>query len=103
EAVGRAVGHGARVALVHATAYTDDRQVMIHLAQAVEERGLSTGLLDPTQILWRDGRASAATSWFRGPIDLLLRFFPAEWLPNTRRECDWRSFFAGSRTPLSNP
>ncbi len=102
-AVVRAVGAGARVALVHATAYTDDRQVMVHRARALGARGLATGLLDPTQILWRDGQASSATSWFHGPIDLVLRFFPAEWLPNTRGECDWRSFFVGSRTPISNP
>lgn len=103
EAVVRAVGEDGRVALVHATAYTDDRQVMLHLARALEVRGLATGLLDPTQVLWRDGQAGAATSWFDGPIDLLLRFFPAEWLPNTRAQGDWRAFFVGSRTPISNP
>lgn len=103
DAVLRAVGAGARVALVHATGYTDDRQVMVHLTKALAARGLATGLLDPTQILWRDGQAGAATSWCHGPLDLLLRFFPAEWLPNTRGQCDWRRFFGGSRTPLSNP
>lgn len=103
DAVVRAAGTGARVALVHATAYTDDRQVMVHLARALERRGLATGLLDPTQVQWHEGKASSATSWFSGPIDLLLRFFPAEWLPNTGRACDWRSFFVESRTPLSNP
>ena len=103
EAALRAVGPGGRVGLVHATAYTDDRQVMVHLAKALEQRDLVTGLLDPTQVLWRDGRASTAASWCGGPLDLLLRFFPAEWLPNTRATCDWRSFFAGGRTPVSNP
>jgi glutathionylspermidine synthase len=103
DAVVRTVGAGARVALVHATAYTDDRQVMLHLARALEARGLATGLLDPTQVVWRDGRAGAELTWFHGPIDLVLRFFPAEWLPNARAQCDWRSFFAGSRTPISNP
>ncbi len=101
EAVARATGPGATVALVHATAYTDDRQVMIHLGKALEERDLRTCLLDPTQLAWHDGRPSAATSWFTGPLDLVLRFFPAEWLPNTSG--DWRSFFRGSRTPLANP
>jgi len=97
------VGPGARVALVHASAYVDDRQVMVHLARALEARGLAAGLLDPTQIEWRDGHAHAATSWFEGSIELVLRFFPAEWLPNTRGEGDWRAYFAGSRTPISNP
>lgn len=103
EAALRALGPGARVALVHATAYTDDRQVMLHLARALAELGLQAGLLDPTQVHWRDGRASAATSWFSGPLDLVLRFFPAEWLPNARAGGDWRAFFVGGRTPISNP
>jgi glutathionylspermidine synthase len=99
----RAARAGAKVGLVHATAYTDDRQVMLHLARALAERGLATVLLDPTQVSWHDGRASADTGWLRGPLDLLLRFFPAEWLPNARAAGDWRRFFAGSRTPISNP
>jgi glutathionylspermidine synthase len=103
EAIVAAVGSEASVALVHATAYTDDRQVMVHLARALAARGVRAGLLDPTQVLWRAGRAHAETSWFAGPIDLLLRFYPAEWLPNTRGQCDWRAFFRGSETPISNP
>ena len=99
----RAAGAGGRVGLVHATAYTDDRQVMMHLARALEARGLAAGLLDPTQVRWRGGRASAETSWFSGPVELLLRFFPAEWLPNVRAVGDWRSFFVRSVTPISNP
>ncbi len=98
-----ASGSGARVGLVHASAYTDDRQVMVHLAKALAARGLEAGLLDPTQVQWRAGRAHADTSWFAGPLDLILRFYPAEWLPNTRGAGDWRAFFRGSTTPLSNP
>ncbi len=101
-AVERETEAGATVALVHATAYTDDRQVMIHLARSLEARGRRTCLLDPTQLSWRDGLASAATDWFAGPIDFILRFFPAEWLPNTPGDC-WRPIFRGSRTPISNP
>jgi glutathionylspermidine synthase len=100
-AVAAATRPGARVALVHATAYTDDRQVMVHLARALAERGLEPGLVDPTQLRWPDGRAEAVTPWFAGPVDLVLRFYPAEWLPNARGE--WRMFFRGGATPLSNP
>jgi glutathionylspermidine synthase len=103
EAVLDEAGAGASVALVHATAYTDDRQVMVHLARALAERRLATVLLDPTQVRWEGGQASAETSWFRGPLDLLLRFFPAEWLSDAPRDCDWRAFFRGSQTPISNP
>jgi hypothetical protein len=102
-AVFRAAGAGGLVALVHATAYTDDRQVMIFLARRLEQLGLRTCLIGPDQLRWQSGRAHIATAWQNGPADVLLRFFPAEWLPNLPRRCGWPHFFAGARTPLSNP
>jgi len=101
--------------LVHATAYTDDRQVMLQLGRALELRGRRTCLLDPTQIEWRAGEAHARTAWFDGRLDALARFYPAEWLPNLpasarwpfswRRGASdgWRAFFRGSHTPQANP
>ncbi|MCC6407077.1 MAG: glutathionylspermidine synthase family protein [Planctomycetes bacterium] len=103
DALARATPPDGAIGLVHATAFTDDRQVMLHVARALEARGRRTCLLDPTQLDWLDGRASAATAWFAGPLDALARFFPAEWLPNLPASSRWRHFFRGARTPLSNP
>jgi glutathionylspermidine synthase len=97
------VGPSAQVALVHATAYTDDRQVMVFLARQLEARGLGAHLIGPHQLRWREGVASMATDWRSGPIDLIVRFFPAEWLPALPRGCGWRMHFAGARTPMCNP
>ena len=38
-----------------------------------------------------------------GRSDFLVRFFPAEWLPNLPKPCGWKNFFGGCRTPASNP
>ena len=103
DALARASLKDAMIGLVHATAYTDDRQVMLHVASALEARSRRTCMLDPTQVQWREGRASAATAWYTGPLDSLARFYPAEWLPSTPSESQWQHFFRGSRTPLSNP
>jgi glutathionylspermidine synthase len=94
---------GAAVALVHATAFTDDRQVMVFLGRHLEARGCRPLLLGPDHLRWRDGRAFAAGAGCEGPIDFLVRFFPAEWLPNLPRRSGWRHFFAGAATPASNP
>lgn len=102
-AVRDAAGADGMVALVHATAYSDDRQVMVHLARKLEEFGLRTCLIAPDQLRWRNGRAEIETDWERSAADVVLRFFPAEWLPNLSRGCGWESYFAGSQTPLSNP
>jgi glutathionylspermidine synthase len=87
------------VALVHATAYTDDRQVMVYLARELEARGRRAVLAAPDHLRWKDGRAWVGDE----ELDALIRFFPAEWLPNLPRSSGWQHFFLGGRTPMSNP
>jgi glutathionylspermidine synthase len=94
---------GGTVALVHATAYTDDRQVMSYLSHRILQTGLRAVLVGPDHIRWQQGRAFIETDWFSGPADFVFRFFPAEWLPNLGRLADWPKFFAGAATPLCNP
>jgi len=103
EAILNEVSVGATVALVHATAYTDDRQVMTFLARQLQNHGLHPVLLAPDHLHWQDGRAIIQTNWFTGPAHFVFRFFPAEWLPNLGRRADWPFFFSGARTPLCNP
>lgn len=94
---------GSAVALVHATAYTDDRQVMVYLAREIEARGQQAVLASPDHLRWQDGRATMTNGWFSGRIGSIVRFFPGEWLPNLPRVSGWKHFFRGGRTPVSNP
>jgi len=103
EAVASATPPGGAVALVHATAYTDDRQVMVFLARELEARGRRALLAAPDHLRWRDGRARIESEWFHGELAAVVRFFPAEWLPNLPRSSGWKHFFRGGRTPVSNP
>lgn len=95
---------GARIALLHATAYSDDHQMMDYLARRLRARGARPVLASPAHVRWRDGRAhlEGLDDAWRGPADLLLRFFPADWLVDLPDPA-WRHFFAGGRTPMSNP
>ena len=95
---------GGVVALVHATAYTDDRQQMIYFSRRLESLGLRPVLVAPDQVWWDRGRAAhLRTKWHEGAADFLFRFFPAEWLPNLRWRSHWKGFFLQSRTPACNP
>jgi glutathionylspermidine synthase len=94
---------GAVIALVHATAYSDDRQVMSYLADRLAAAGARPELASPDHLRWSGGRARLETAWSRDPVDLIVRFFPAEWLPNLPRAADWPRYFAGATTPMSNP
>ncbi len=101
QAILQTVGTGATIALVHATAYTDDRQVMTYLAKHLKQLGLQPHLISPAQLQWRQKRPWLLTEPV--PIDFLYRFFPAEWLPNLPRACGWRQFFRETVTPQCNP
>jgi glutathionylspermidine synthase len=103
DAIAAAVRPGGRVALVHATAYTDDRQVMVFLARQLAERRLRPLLLGPDHVLWQGGRAFASGAGEAGPIDFVYRFFPGEWLPGLGRRSGWPCYLRGGVTPIANP
>ena len=98
-----ALPEGAHVALMHATAYADDRQVMTYLGGCLQQRGARVSLVSPAHLRWRDGRASLETAWASGAVDAVLRFYPAEWMDNLPDACGWTSYFGTTSTPVGNP
>jgi glutathionylspermidine synthase len=91
------------VALAHATVYSEDRQVMAHLAGELERRGRKTYLVSPKNLSWKNGRALLATAFACCEPAVVVRLSPAEWLPGMCGKRDWQPWFGDSRTPLSNP
>jgi glutathionylspermidine synthase len=100
--IARNVGDKGVVALIHATAYTDDRQVMLFLARALEREGLTAVLAGPDAVTWRDGGPRLLTDAYAGRVDHLVRFFPVEWMPNLDDETQWQ-YYLGNGAPASNP
>ena len=94
---------GPHIALMHATAYSDDRQVMAYLAGCLQQRGARVSLVSPAHLRWRNGRASLDTAWNSDAVDAVLRFYPAEWMYNLPRACGWPAYFEATGTPVSNP
>jgi glutathionylspermidine synthase len=102
-AISGVAGPNGLVAFVHATAYSDDRQVMQHLARHFSGYGTRTCLLSPSHLRWAGGHAKIRANFDSGWPDAIVRFFPAEWLPNLSKEGFWKPYIRGSKTPLSNP
>lgn len=96
----RALPPGGRLALVHATAYTDDRQVMVFLASRLASAGFEAEPVGPDQIRWRAGRAFLRDG---RTLDGMFRFFPAEWLPELGWFSGWQNFLRPGCGPHCNP
>jgi hypothetical protein len=103
EALRSRVGQGACIALVHATAYSDDRQMMMFVAGRLVAAGVHPILASPAHLRWCEGRAELETPTGRVPLGAVVRFFPGEWLTELPRTSGWRHLFVGSTTPISNP
>jgi len=103
DALSSALRKDAVVGLVHATAYSDDRQVMQFLAGKFAERGMRCVLVSPEHIAWEQNRAVVSSSFANEALDAIVRFFPAEWMPALPKSCRWAPFLVGSRMPISNP
>ena len=103
DAIAVAAGEGGAIGLVHATAHCDDRQVMQYLAKGLQRRGMQPIVLSPKHLKWDSGFARIASAFAAVKPTLLVRFFPAEWLPNLRPASSWEPWFCGGKTLMSNP
>ena len=90
-------------ALIHAPGFMEDLQVVSYVASLLRARGCRAFLAQPQHLRWLDGRAHLESDWHRGPVDFVVRFFQAEWLPSLPRRVEWRALIAGGKTPVANP
>jgi glutathionylspermidine synthase len=102
-AISQIANQGNAIALVHATAHSDDRQVMEYLSQILRRLGHQTIFAAPNHLQWNSGTAQIKSGFASATPAALIRFFPAEWLPNIRPTAAWQPWFCGACTPVSNP
>jgi hypothetical protein len=94
-AIAAAVDRGP-VALVHATAFSDDWQLMHYLGRVLAARDIETIPAAPNTIDWKRGGARLGSRALGG----IVRFFPGDWLIQAGFGRKW---FVGSETPVLNP
>ncbi len=94
---------GGTVAFVHATSYSDDRQVMQFASDRFAAAGFPTVFAAPDLIRWRSGKAYLPDTMGEAAIDGMIRFFPLEWLANLPHGSKWRDFFGGSTVSCNPP
>ncbi|MCL2752236.1 MAG: glutathionylspermidine synthase family protein, partial [Firmicutes bacterium] len=92
---------GDTVAFVHATSYSDDRQVMQFLSDYFNSQGIKTLFAAPDHLRFKNGGAFSSISGFEGEIGAIVRFFPLEWLLNLPKSADWKGYY-NCATPSCN-
>ena len=102
KAVQKAVKRGATVAIVRRIVHARNCEAK-YLAREIRRQGMSALIADPGEVRWKSGRARVAGVPESEAPRLLIRFLDAEWLPKLRPGSEWKRWFAGSLTPISNP
>jgi glutathionylspermidine synthase len=89
------------VALLHATAYSEDLQHMLILERWLAEDGHPTVLGSPAH-LRGGGRLGRRRPRILGvPVEAAFRFYPGEWMPRLPNLSTWLR--VGPRLPMMNP
>ena len=89
------------VAFIHATSYSDDRQVMQFLGDYFEKNGLRAIYIAPDHLQWKNGKAENIVEGAEGKVDGIIRFFPLEWLANLPAKSNWKAYY-NCTTPSCN-
>jgi glutathionylspermidine synthase len=92
---------GSRIGFVHATSYSDDRQVMEFLSHSFNHAGFKSAMISPDHLSWYQDKAHCIAQGQEGPIDGIVRFYPTEWLYNLQKSSGWSNYFK-SKTPSCN-
>ena len=86
---------------MHATSYSDDRQVMQFLGDYFMKNGFQSLYSAPDHLAWGQRRAASLIEDEEGPIDGIVRFFPLEWMANLPKSADWHGYY-DTETPSCN-
>ncbi len=89
------------IALVYASTYSDDRQVMQFIGDLFEKDNRNSYYLAPDNISWKNSIPYNAIN--NQKISGILRFFPLEWLTTLPKESKWKNYFYTTTPSCNHP
>lgn len=102
KAIADKVPEGGRIMLVHCTSYSDDRQVMQFLGDALKEKGFHVIYGAADHIHFKEKQAHSILDGNEGKLDAIIRFTPLEWLTEIRPK-KWDGYFDTTTVSCNHP
>ena len=96
-------GNTSTIALIHATSYSDDRQVMQFIGDYFSDKGFLAVYAAPDHVQWKEKKALITVDKNEAKLDSILRFFPLEWLPNLPSHSIWENYFDSETVSCNHP
>lgn len=93
---------GGRIMLVHCTCYSDDRQVMQFLGDALKREGYEVIYAAADHLKFVNQRAYSILDGNEGEIDAIVRFTPLEWLTEMKPK-RWQGYFDTMTVSCNHP
>lgn len=104
QCINDAAGPRGRIGLIWAAGFMEDYQIVTYLSRRLKALGHECHLAGPQQLRWRADRPHAMTADGDTALDLIVRFYQAEWLARLPRRSGWHHFFSpDTQTPLLQP
>ena len=96
-------GNNAKIAFIHATSYSDDRQVMQFLCDYFNIRGMEAFPAAPDHLIWKGKKAVSIVEGAEGLVDGIVRFYPLEWFPNLPMGYNWKGYYDTETISCNHP
>lgn len=90
------------ISFVHATSYSDDRQVMQFLGDYFDSMGLKSFYNAPEHLVFNENKI-VFNVLEEENMDAIFRFFPLEWLDNLSKKYNYSGYFSNSITSCNHP
>lgn len=101
-AIQRKVPAGGRVALIHCTSYSDDRQVMQFLGDKLQGLGFQVIYAAADHLRFKDKKAISILDGNEGEVDAIIRFSPLEWISDMKPKY-WDGYFDTTTCSCNHP
>ena len=93
----------ALIALVHLTAYEEDRQVLECVGDSLFNSGYRVVYAAPNQLKWKKNKPHSLVAGNEGMLSAIVRYFPAEHFRHYPFGCDTKGFFSPKVPSCNHP